>query len=89
MLSACDGAAADVLPGEEVLSLSWALLAAGARAVLASLWPVDDQTVVALIEQFYTALRQHNDVARALAEAQRAILGAGPATWGSFVVAGG
>lgn len=89
LLSACDGAAADVLPGEEVLSLSWAFLAAGARAVLASLWPVDDQSVVAMIEQFYIALRQHNDLAQALAQAQRARLDAGPAAWGSFIVTGG
>lgn len=31
VLAACEGAAAEVLPGEEVLSLSRAFLAAGAR----------------------------------------------------------
>ncbi len=88
LLSACDGAAAEVLPGEEVFSLSWAFLAAGARAVLASLWPVGDQAVVALVERFYTALRQHDDAALALAQAQRTLCSESPLAWGSFVVTG-
>ncbi|MEI8165893.1 MAG: CHAT domain-containing protein, partial [Chloroflexales bacterium] len=37
LLVACEGARGETLPGEEVLSLSWALLAAGARDVVASL----------------------------------------------------
>ena len=88
LLSACDGAAAEVLPGEEVFSLSWAFLAAGARAVLASLWPVGDQAVVALVERFYTALRQHDDAALALAQAQRTLCSESPLAWGNFVVTG-
>ncbi len=95
-LSACDGAAADALPGEEVLSLSWAFLAAGASAVLASLWLLDDSAAVGIMAAFYDALRQHGDAALALAHLQRELIAAysedDPATeptyWGSFVLTG-
>jgi tetratricopeptide (TPR) repeat protein len=96
VLSACDGAAADALPGEEVLSLSWAFLAAGASAVLASLWPVGDSAVVRIMAAFYSALRQHSDAALALAQVQRELIAAyseddsatEPTGWGSFVLHG-
>jgi tetratricopeptide (TPR) repeat protein len=96
VLSACDGAAADALLGEEVLSLSWAFLAAGASAVLASLWPVEDSAVVWIMAAFYSALRQHGDAALALAQVQRELIAAyseddsvtGPTGWGSFVLTG-
>jgi CHAT domain-containing protein len=96
-LSACDGAAADALPGEEVLSLSWAFLAAGARGVLASLWPVYDRAIIRFLAVFYDALWQHGDAALALAHAQRELIAAQqvdddpvlePHFWGSFVLTG-
>jgi tetratricopeptide (TPR) repeat protein len=96
VLSACDGAAADVLPGEEVLSLSWVFLAAGASSVLASLWPVDDGAAVRIMAEFYDALGQHRDAALALTLAQRQLIATyaenDPATtppnWASFVLTG-
>lgn len=97
-LSACDGAASVVLPGEEILSLNWAFLAAGASAVLASLWPVYDQAALRLMLLFYEALRTHGDGAAALAQAQRQQIAvfqqhgdgaAAPDCWASFVVTGG
>jgi len=94
-LSACDGAVADILQGEEVLSLSWALLAAGASAVLASFFALDDSAVLRFMGVFYDALRQHQDAAAALAFAQRALIGGypegvpeDPRLWGSFVLIG-
>jgi CHAT domain-containing protein len=72
VLSACDGAAADTLPGEELMSLSWAFLVAGAGGVLASLWRVDDHTVAQFMEIFYTELCACRDPALALAGTQRA-----------------
>jgi CHAT domain-containing protein len=96
-LSACEGAAADTLLGEEVLSLSWAFLAAGACGVLASLWPVYDVATIGMMRVFYAARRQHGDAALALAQAQRALIAAHqapgdlstePQCWGSFVLIG-
>jgi tetratricopeptide (TPR) repeat protein len=98
MLSACDGALADMLPGEEILSLSWAFLAAGAGGVIASLWEVPDQAARQFIDIFYDALRQHNDPGLALAQAQRTLIVrhrltaeplAEPLCWGNFVLTGG
>jgi tetratricopeptide (TPR) repeat protein len=96
VLSACDGAAADALPGEEVLSLSWAFLAAGANGVLASLWPMEDSAAVRIMAAFYSALRQHGDAALAQAQVQRELIAAyseddsatEPTGWGNFVLVG-
>jgi CHAT domain-containing protein/tetratricopeptide (TPR) repeat protein len=95
ILSACDGAAADILQGEEILSLSWALLAAGASAVLASFFALEDSAVIRFMGVFYDTLRQHQDAASALAFAQRALTGGypegvpeDPRLWGSFVLIG-
>lgn len=97
VLSACDGAGADTLPGNEVLSLSWAFLAAGARAVLASLWPLGDQATPPFMQHFYAALAHTHDAAHALAHTQRTLIAnyletsdplAEPAMWASFVLTG-
>lgn len=96
-ISACEGAGASSLPGNEVLSLSWAFLAAGARAVLASLWPISDQVTPGFMHDFYTALSNSGDAAQALAETQRIRITrfeedhdplARPLIWASFVVTG-
>ncbi len=96
VLSACEGAAADVLEGEEVLSLSWGLLAAGASGVIASLWPLGDERTPALMAALYDELAHsanRGDPARALAAAQRRYLAgsdsmAGPLNWGGLVLLG-
>ncbi|MBK9710143.1 MAG: CHAT domain-containing protein [Kouleothrix sp.] len=92
-LSACDGAAAAALPGEELLSLSWAFLAAGARGVLASLWPADDEAARGFMAAFYGELDQLHDAPAALAQTQRTLLANGgpaaePESWASFVFTG-
>ncbi|NTV62536.1 MAG: CHAT domain-containing protein, partial [Oscillochloris sp.] len=90
VLSACDGAAADVLVGEEVFSLSWAFLAAGAAGVIASLWPLADSASQPLIAAFYAALRRGDDPALALALAQRSLLAtnSGPQIWAGLLATG-
>lgn len=96
VLAACEGAVGEVLPGEEVLSLSRAFLVAGARDVIASLWRIYDQTVLILLEPLYQALAAGRDAASALADAQRAVIrqsrraveagreGFSPLVWASF-----
>lgn len=96
VLATCDGAAADSLPGEELLSLNWALLAAGAGSVIASLWPISNQAALGVTAALYAALREQPDPAQALAHAQRALLAAEqgqdeattPIGWGGFVCTG-
>ena len=55
--SSCDSAGTPVTPGDEVVGLAWLTLAAGARAVVASLWKVAELSTALLMRAFYGALR--------------------------------
>ncbi len=55
-LSACESGVADVARGEGVLGLPRAFLAAGARGVLFTLWPLDDRWGTKLVTGFYERL---------------------------------
>lgn len=90
VLSACDTASGDVLRGEGALSLVRPFLAAGAQAVIASLWPLDDKLATAFFDDFYRQLSTGSSVAEALAETQRQwIAGGRPAVmWAGVVVQG-
>lgn len=56
VLSACDSGTATVLRGDELMGLTRAFLYAGARGVVVSLWPVDDDATVLLMDLFYREL---------------------------------
>jgi CHAT domain-containing protein/Tfp pilus assembly protein PilF len=76
-LSACNtavsGAAGD---GREVDGIGFLAQLKGARAVVASLWGVNDQSTGVLMEQFYKLWTEHRNMpkAEALREAQLALL---------------
>jgi CHAT domain-containing protein len=53
VLSACDTARGSVVRGEGVESLANAFLEAGARAVIATLWELDDRSAADLMKVFY------------------------------------
>jgi CHAT domain-containing protein/Tfp pilus assembly protein PilF len=98
VLSACEtglgsGASADVPPGDDWVGFVQAFLYAGARNVMASLWPVDDRATAQLMEQFYRRLAVGSAEADALAAAQRAVMRdpafAHPFYWAGFVLNGG
>lgn len=56
-LATCRSADAPVLPGGARICIPSALLDAGARGVIAALWPIDDAPSVELMEALYRRLR--------------------------------
>ncbi|HVS16858.1 MAG TPA: CHAT domain-containing tetratricopeptide repeat protein [Thermoanaerobaculia bacterium] len=77
-LSACGTALGEGFDGEGLLGLTRAFQLAGARAVLASLWEVDDRSTAELMRRFYQALRRGVAPEDALREAQLALLRGDP-----------
>jgi CHAT domain-containing protein len=77
--------------GEDYATLAQAFLYAGARNVIATLWPVEDAGAAAFAERFYRALAT-NMPADALAAAQRALLAhprfSSPYHWAAYQLAG-
>jgi CHAT domain-containing protein len=60
-LSACGTGLGRSAGGEGFLGFSQALLLAGARSVVLSLWPVDDQATALLMQRFYQNLLGRRD----------------------------
>ena len=97
VLSACSSQVGRRVAGEGVFALSRGFLAAGARRVVASLWPVDDDSTAALMGDFYRRLAAADraggtDWARALRDARRSLreqdAWASPFFWAPFVLTG-
>jgi CHAT domain-containing protein len=90
VLSACRTAGGVVLDGEGVQGLTAPLLQAGARAVVATGWRIDDRRTVRFVLDFYDALARGLTVGDALHDAKLTALhhGAPPAEWAAFTVVG-
>jgi CHAT domain-containing protein len=93
-LAACETAPASE-SGEGVAGLARAFFHAGARAVVASLWPVEDRATRDLMVRFYRRLSQGSPSTAALAAAQAELAGgrAGdawrhPYYWAGFLLLG-
>ena len=70
VLSACDTAKGKVLDQEGVSNLVRSFLFAGARTVVASIWPADDRSTAALMTLFYSYLAHGMDKGSALRQAK-------------------
>jgi tetratricopeptide (TPR) repeat protein len=92
VLSSCESARGRILSGEGVQGLTSAFLSAGVPAVLATLWPVDDEVTVEFMTTFYEALHEGESVSAAVQRAQRTLRGrsrtAHPFYWAGFVLTG-
>ncbi len=92
VLNGCATAAGRVVSGEGVQGLTTALLVAGSRCVVATLWPVDDRTAVLFSRNFYAGLADGQTVETAVANAQQVLRGlpetAAPRQWGAYAVTG-
>lgn len=74
VLSACDTAVGRLQGQEGVANLSRAFLLSGARAVVSTLWTVDDTFTLTLMRAFYQNLAKQQSPAVALADAKRDLL---------------
>ena len=89
VLSACETALGPEVRGEGLVGMSSTMLARGARAVVASLWPVADETGARLMTEFYEhMLRDAMGPDAALGAAMRSMVlrgeSADPALWAAF-----
>ena len=91
VFSACDTALGREVPSEGLVGISSTVLARGARAVVASLWPVSDEIGARLMTEFYRHLLHDSMSApAALGAAMRSVVSrdgsADPALWAAFQV---
>ena len=93
-LSACDTERGRLVPGEGIQAFSRALLAAGSRSALTTLWRVPDGPTSQFMQQFYYYLvKQHKSKAEALRLTKLEFLQSGtelshPRYWAAFVLNG-
>jgi CHAT domain-containing protein/Tfp pilus assembly protein PilF len=100
VLSACETGLAGNFGdsnGEEILGLGYQFQSRGAKATIASLWRVADNSTQALMTEFYKALKSGQPKAQALQTAQRALIAKKdpnnpdfnqPYHWASFILIG-
>lgn len=93
VLAACRTQMGRALRGEGLLNLSRAFLQAGARAIVATLWDVNDADTRRLMERFYGHVRGGTAPDEALRRAQIELLrqpgsAARSAGWAGFLVVG-
>ncbi len=93
VLSSCNSARGRNVPGEGAMGFTRAFLHSGARAVVATLWKVDDEASARFFELFYKALFVQGAVpSAALRTAQQGLRAdsrwSSPDFWAAFVIAG-
>jgi len=94
VLSACETAKGKLQVGEGVMSLAQHFLYAGATAVVATRWQVNDQTTAFIMQNFYKYLYEGKTINAALRDAQLDYLtqakgyAAHPFYWSPFINVG-
>lgn len=87
VMSACETGLGREAGGEGLLGLSWAFQYAGARSVVASLWPVPDESTAVLMSSLYGSIEDGMARDQALRQAQLELIeAAGPeGVWDTIV----
>ena len=91
VLSCCHSGRGKV-SAEGVVSIAWALLASGARSVLATLWAIGDEATMEFMKTFYKHLRDGDNASTALNKAMKCLRESekfsAPKNWAPFVIIG-
>lgn len=89
VLSACETALGKYSAGDEIIGFYRAFMYAGAKSIIATLWPVSDEATSFLINEFYQSLKK-NSLGESLRMAQLKTKEKypNPANWGGFVLVG-
>lgn len=91
-LSACETGRGDVKIGEGVYSLNRAFQEAGAKAVLSTLWSVDDEATGEFMQKFYDRFLNGKPAQQAIQETQNEFMKhekySNPFYWAGFVMMG-
>jgi CHAT domain-containing protein len=69
-LSACESGLGKVLKGDEIVGFTRSFLSAGASSMVASLWPVADESTEALMTRMYQSMSEGADLMDAMRTAQ-------------------
>jgi CHAT domain-containing protein len=92
VLSACQTALGREITGEGILGLTRAFFYGGSRAVMATLWNLNDRFAAEFVDRFYRELREGTSSEDALRRAKLAYLSDAryqhPFYWSSLVLAG-
>jgi CHAT domain-containing protein len=88
VLASCSTAGGEILRGEGLVGLAHAFHQAGAREILAALWPVDDAATARFMTALYEALNEDEPLAQAVRRAREAFAAERPAHWAPWVVFG-
>jgi CHAT domain-containing protein len=90
VLSACETALGDVKNGEGVYGLQRALVVAGAQKLIMSLWKVNDEATMQLMQLFYSNWANGDDMYESLQKAQIQMMNEHeePYYWGAFIMIG-
>jgi CHAT domain-containing protein/tetratricopeptide (TPR) repeat protein len=92
VLSACDTALGEICKGDGVFGLRRALVLAGSKTQVMSLWAINDRTTRELMVAYYKELLKGTGRAEAMRRAQLAMLRVPkrrhPAFWAAFIVSG-
>lgn len=90
-LSACESGLGKISGGDEFYGFQRTFLAAGAKTLVLTLWPVEDESTAQFMNTFYKGL-QNQSAVQALRHAQLALLKSpaytDPAFWAPFVLIG-
>lgn len=91
VLSACRSGRGYLENGEGLINLARPFFFAGARSVIASLWPINDRSTARFMEEFYNNVKNNQRVGEALRNAKIGMIKSSldhPFFWAGFVLHG-